>query len=326
MLRICQIGCGSHARLVYADSLNAYKATGAPVETVACCDTDMKAAASYRQLVGFARSYRDWEQMINAEKPDAVILTTPFSITDFIASKLLLRGIPTLMEKPPEDNMQKFLTLLETARRTHTPHQVAFNRRSMPLVTALRQHLGQEPIRFMEGSMHRINRRESFFHTTAIHELDLACYLAQSPVVAMTARYPEVLPGIVNAHFLIEYQSGAIANLNFCPVSGVLSESLSVDTLHGFLGMDMPAWGAQPGRLEVYQEGEPVARMTVADCAEGQEMFITNGFYHQLKTFLEAIMAEEAPPHDLSSCQDSMRLAQCMAQRQMSWKPSTPLI
>jgi myo-inositol 2-dehydrogenase/D-chiro-inositol 1-dehydrogenase len=292
------------------------------VETIACCDTDMKSAAAYRQLAGFARSYSDWEQMINAENPDAVILTTPFSITDFIAAKLLTRGIPTLIEKPPADQMSKFLALLETARRTHTPHQVAFNRRNMPLVASLRRHLGQEPIRFIESAMHRVDRRENYFYATAIHDLDLACYLAQSPVAAMTARYPEVLPGVINAHFLVEFQSGAVASLNFCPTSGVLSENLSISTLNGFFNLDMPAWGACPGSLEIYREGERVARITDEDFPEGNEMFITNGFYHQLQIFFSSLLEGKDPPHPLDSCLDSMRLAQCMAQRQKSWTPS----
>ena len=71
MLRICQIGCGSHARAVYADSLRAYLQTheGA-VDYAACCDLDGAAAASYGQLAGFAAAYSDIDRMLREDIPE----------------------------------------------------------------------------------------------------------------------------------------------------------------------------------------------------------------------------------------------------------------
>lgn len=321
MLRICQIGCGSHARAVYADSLRAYLQTheGA-VDYAACCDLDGAAAASYGQLAGFAAAYSDIDRMLREQQPDAVLLTTPFTITGRLARQLMASGIPTLMEKPPAESYEETLRLSQAASAYGTPHQVAYNRRHMPLIRALRQRLHGQRIQHIDCAMHRVGRRENHFHTTAVHDLDLACYLAGSPLRSMAARYPAVEGEVINAHFLLEYENGAAASLSFCPVSGAVTERIAVTADSGLFIAELPAWGARGGSLEHYRDGVLLERVDDGSLPDGTAMFITNGFYRQLAYFFDHIAAGRAPAHTLSTCLDTALLAQCMADRVTAWR------
>ncbi len=320
MLRICQIGCGSHARAVYADSLRAYSQSHeGQVAYAACCDLDEEAAARYGQLAGFAAAYGDMDQMLREQRPDAILLTTPFTVTSRLARQLLSAGIPTLMEKPPAESYDETLRLAQAAAAYGTPHQVAYNRRHMPLVRALRQRLAGQRIEHIECAMHRVGRRENFFHTTAVHDLDLACYLAGSPLRSMAARYPVVEGDVINAHFLLDYENGAAATLSFCPVSGAVTERIAVTAENGLFVVDLPAWGARSGSLTHYRDGVLQEHLCDESLPDGTAMFITNGFYRQLSDFLDHIAAGKAPEHTLATCLDTALLAQCMADRVIAW-------
>lgn len=323
MLRICQIGCGSHARQVYIDSLAAYRQRhGNQVQYVACCDLDAASAASYAQLAGFSAAYSDTDQMLREQQPDAVLLTTPFTVTGRLAQRLLADGIPTLMEKPPAESYEETIQLVKAAAAHGTHHQVAYNRRHIPLIRALRQRLHGHRIEHIECAMHRVGRRENHFHTTAIHDLDLACYLAGSPLRSMAARYPAVEQDVINAHFLLEYENGAVASLSFCPVSGAVTERIAVTADNGLFVVDLPAWGARSGSLEHYRDGVLQERIDDESLPDGTAMFITNGFYAQLAYFFDHIAAGKAPAHTLSTCLDTALLSQCMADRIVSWQQS----
>ena len=322
-MRVCQIGCGGHASQVYAPALR--KLAGTPgLIYVGCCDISAVRAETYRQAAGFLNCYTHYNDMIRQESPDAILLTTPFAVTDMIAADVLRRGIPCLIEKPPAATLEKIRDLSGVAQESGAMHQVAYNRRHMPLIRALREFTRVESIRTIEYRMHRVNRREDHFHTTAVHGFDLVCYLAGSELANISAAYTAIDPAGENpawhAQFLCEYASGATAALSFAPVSGITLEQISVVTDRALYEADLPVWGARPdgGFLARWVDGKRERIWRDADFADGAAMFESNGFYAQLQAFLDCVSKGQPSPHTLQSSLDSAVLMETMRLRETS--------
>lgn len=320
-MRICQIGCGNHARHVYADALRRVQQEQGLTLT-ACCDTDPARASAYQAENGFERWATDYQAMLRDEQPDAVLLITPFSVTPQIATDILRRGIPCLVEKPPAETLAETQALAAVARETGAWHQVAYNRRHMPLIRALKAQITGEKLLSIEYRMHRVGRKEDFFHTTAVHGFDLVSHLAGGGLVWMAAQYqPLPPPGTIQAGFLCRYAGGICATLDFQPLSGWVCEQVAVVTDAAYYEADLPVWGARAegGSLCRYQDGRPVAKWTDSDFPDGVAMFETNGFYEQLRAFVEAARTRQPSPHTLDSALDAAVLMECMRTRQTQY-------
>jgi len=67
----------------------------------ACCDLDPARAEAFRRDFGYARAFTDPVAMLEAERPDAVVVVVPVEQTVAVGSLVLERGLPLLLEKPP---------------------------------------------------------------------------------------------------------------------------------------------------------------------------------------------------------------------------------
>jgi predicted dehydrogenase len=337
MLRICQIGCGGQAKQSYIPSLARYRREhpGALIPA-ACCDTDAARAEAFRRLGEFDRAYVSYREMLEAEKPDAVILTTPYTVTAKIAADILLRGFPLLLEKPPGDSYSECQMIAGAARKSGVLHQVAFNRRHIPLIRALKDDIAGRgaKIQHIDFQMYRVNRRENSFYSTAIHGIDLVCHLMQSP--CRTARFAygnleRFGAGVFNISIQAEFESLSTAQLSFCPVSGFIKECLTVTTDYGVYVTDIPIWNdLGTGGISLYRENktEPLLREAAFD---GTAMFESNGFYEQLRVFFSHVQAGVQPSDDIFSALTPMALMERIKNRQTScrvepggYPPRTP--
>ena len=77
-------------------------------------------AERYAARFGFARAFADAEAMLDAEKPDAVALVVPETATPALATRILERGLPVLIEKPPGRTASEVDGLIAAARRGGT--------------------------------------------------------------------------------------------------------------------------------------------------------------------------------------------------------------
>src|SRR5258706_16110919 len=98
-MKLCTIGCGEHAGSSHGPAQARYAERHPGVELAACCDIDAKRAEHHRERFGFSRHYTDLQAMLEAEKPDAVILVVPEHATCALACRVLEQGFPLLLEK-----------------------------------------------------------------------------------------------------------------------------------------------------------------------------------------------------------------------------------
>ncbi len=286
-MKLCQVGCGEHARVAHGPSQARCARERPGLELAGCCDLDAERAEAFRRDFGYARAYADPTAMLDAERPDAVVVVVPVERTVAVGSLVLERGLPLLLEKPPGEttaDVDRLIAAAEAGGRAVT-QQVAFNRRFAPLVRELRRRIESAgPLQHVHYEMTRVERRDPDFSTTAIHGLDAVRYLAGCDYAEARFRYreiPELGRGVANILVDAVMTSGATAHLAFCPVAGVLVER-AVAHAHGqSLFLHVPMWGGvdSPGRLWHFVGGRLADELSGERVGDGTALFELGGFY-----------------------------------------------
>jgi len=319
--KVCLIGCGAQAHNSYVTPLRKYTEQFPDTELACCCDVNAQAAEAFAKEAGFAGFSTDYEKMLESEHPDAVLLVTPYTVTASIAQKVLSMGIPALIEKPLGNNAQEAKLILQAAEQSSTPNQVAFNRRHIPLIRALMERIGERPVRHIDYRMHRVQRKEDHFNTTAVHGLDLAGFLAGGKATRVDFAYQSTEhfgQGVMNIQALAQYAGGTTASMSFCPTAGLVCEQLCVALDNETIFVDLPIWGARgnAGFIEVYEKDSLLYSKTGLEISDGDTMPDSNGFTCQLFRFLNDIRAGVRPRDDVASGLEAMNLSDCIAARQ----------
>lgn len=110
-LKCVLIGCGAIAR-EHLTTLGEMK----NVEVPAVCDLLDARAETTKERFGIARSYSNYEQMLDELKPDLVLIATPpASHFSSIAKECLERGLNVSCEKLTTINYADFVSLKELA-------------------------------------------------------------------------------------------------------------------------------------------------------------------------------------------------------------------
>jgi predicted dehydrogenase len=326
MTRLCQIGCGEHARVAHGPSQARCARERGDLLLAACCDLDPERAGSFRREFGYARAFTDPATMLGVERPDAVVVVVPVENTVTVASLVLERGIPLLLEKPPGQRVAEVDRLIAAAGKGRVPHQVAFNRRFAPLVRELRRRIEEAgPLQHLHYEMTRVERRDPDFSTTAIHGLDAVRYLAGCDYAEARFRYrelPELGPGVADILVDAVMTSGATAHLAFCPVAGVLVERATAHVHGHTLFLHVPMWSGvdSPGRLWHFTGGKLVADLGGDRVGDGTALFELGGFYRETAAFLDDVVAGRPPSPSLRESRQSVEIAEHVRERRPEYR------
>ena len=326
-MKICQIGCGEHARVAHGPSQRRCAAERRELVLAACADVDLARAQAFQAEFGHARAYADAAAMLDAERPDAVVVVVPVERTVDVGTLVLERGVPLLLEKPPGSTVAEVDRLIAAAERRRVPHQVAFNRRYAPLVRELRRRIDAAGrLQHLQYEMTRVDRRDPDFSTTAIHGLDAVRFLAGSDYAEARFRYrelPELGPGVANIFVDAVMASGASAQLAFCPVAGVLVERATAHASGETLYLQVPMWGGvdSPGRLVQFTKGALASDVSGAACGDGTALHELGGFYRETAAFLDAVAAGSEPAPSLRESWQSVAIAEQIRERRSEYRP-----
>lgn len=110
--RVALIGCGGIAA-VHAWALGRLE----QVQIVGFCDVEEARAKTFseRYTDGAAGVYTDYEEMLDAVRPDALHICTPHALHVPMAKAALQRGISVFCEKPPAMTWEEFASLRQFA-------------------------------------------------------------------------------------------------------------------------------------------------------------------------------------------------------------------
>ena len=328
IFKICLIGCGNHSSNVHGPSFKKYASLNPQAILGACCDIEESKAAEYSQEFGFMKYYSDFEKMLDDETPNVVCVVTPVEATFDIASKVMKRGYPIILEKPPGKDTREARELLSISKQYNIPNRVAFNRRFMPLVRKLKQlmheNLKTGTIQNLEYYMGRFNRTDPDFSTTAIHGIDAVRFIMDcnyTHVRFFYQEFPESGHGVANIYMYCTFENGATANIHFCPVSGAGIERVRIDALDNTFFLQMPTQNSydSPGRLTHMQRDCVVADLTGKKISDGEESFEVGGFYYENASFFDSLISGQNP-QEIAAAVQSVEVAECIRKKLPEYK------
>ncbi|HJY30645.1 MAG TPA: Gfo/Idh/MocA family oxidoreductase [Pyrinomonadaceae bacterium] len=302
MIRIAIAGCGEHSRASHAAPLARYAAAHPDqIELVAACDLDMDKAVEFCRSFGFVRPYKDLDQMLSVEKPDACVSVMPIEKIVEVGIKLLERCMPCVIEKPLGTSLAEIEKLGQVARDTQTPHMVSVNRRFMPYLNQARSWMSEQgPPRYVRATQVRHQRNEAdFIWSTAIHVLDALRYIA-GEIVTFDVMQPTALWYVI----ALRFESGTIGRIEILPTAGMVEES------YEFFAEGCRARvtaGAGPQRsLRCWQDGELVIE---SEATEEQPEDLRNGAYQEVEEFVRALQTGARPQPCIDDILPSARIS-----------------
>lgn len=324
--RIVLVGCGNIAREVHGDALAAYAAGRPDTELAACCDRDLGRAQAFARDFGFARAYAELDAMLDAEAPQAVLLMAPESVGAALACRIARRGLPLLMEKPPGVDPAQLAAIAAAAQAGGTVAQVAFNRRSMPIVTRLAQALEGVAIDHLACEFVRWKRADPDFSLTAIHGVDAITTLARSSWRELDLRYsphPGRGEGVASIHLWGRFASGATASLTFCPLAGAAVERIAVHAGDASWYARLAVRGPDfPGAIEHHRDGTLAWRVAGDVLPNGGSHHGCGGFLDEDARFLDDLRAGRPPAADVRSAAQAVAICAAIRRREvrLTWE------
>lgn len=321
--KICTVGCGGMANGGHGPSFRKYAQEHDDVILAACCDVDAEKAESYRSKFGFEKYYTDMETMLKTEKPDAVSLVVPVALTERLSIQVVEMGIPVILEKPPGMDREQTLRMIDAAERTGVPHQVAFNRRFMPIVRRFKELRQDMQGQLWQYEFYRVNRKDADFSTTSIHGIDTMKFLAGSDYKSIHFNYypnptdPQLVPAIT---LECSFKDGQAGRITFAPASGISAERCTMHGTNEMIYATLPYHGSkgsldENGLITIARGGE-IVHQEAGQVAEG---FVENGFYGENAHFFDCIRSGIRPTDDIASGLQAVEIADCIRHRKESY-------
>jgi predicted dehydrogenase len=227
-LKLCVIGGGQHSVRCHLPALAHYRerSDGRLILSGIVDKVESKANAAVSQF-GIARAYRDLEEMLRLERPDACLALTSVATNANTAIRLMKAGIPTLMEKPLGATLAEAGTVVEVAAATGSPIMVSMNRRFDPQIHAALRWVGDRQIRYLRATMARHNRKDlHFMEEVGIHLID-AIHMIAGGVRNWNA-YKEAVGYSHWIQVRLEFSSGARGLVDFLPTTGSNAEVIEL--------------------------------------------------------------------------------------------------
>lgn len=311
------VGCGSFSRFVHGPSHRRLSLLDPEIVLAGCCDMDRERAEAYRRDFGFLQTYDDLDAMFDAEKLDAAFVVVAPQHTFGVTQRVLERGVPLFVEKPPGLDFHELSELISLSRKAGVPTQVGFNRRHMPLIRAAKKILAEEfpEIFQINYQMARFDRHEPDFSTTAIHAIDAALHLAGSPYREVELNYQEVGQGTTratNVYLEAACLSGTRVHLGIQPVAGLVSETVSIHGYGRSLIADFGETDAKmPDRLRYYKEN----RLETHQILENPHFEERYGFLQETEAFHRSIRSGGTPSPTLAESLQQVVLMEAIRHR-----------
>ncbi len=176
--RIAVVGAGIHAETNVFPSLANHLLED--VDKIAVCDLDEGKARRMAALCGAGRTYTDYRKMIEAERPDGVIVCLNARLHPAVVMGCLERGVSVLVEKAPAETVEQAAAMREAARKAGRVVMVGHQKRHGTAYRQAKEIVSQEAsfgrVVQVEAKMHGMPRFPNNFSCLMewqIHNIDL---------------------------------------------------------------------------------------------------------------------------------------------------------
>ena len=192
------------------------------VEVVALCDPNGDELAALAARLPGAVAFDDFESMLERAALDAVFIVTPEAFHPAQALSAIGRGVATFVEKPLAMTVAEGAQVAAAAAAAGVPLQIGFVLRFDIQHALLKARIASGALGQIVSLRAKRNTSKAWFpdygdrahpiHETAIHDIDLLFWYAESPVTRVQAiarnlsgmRYPD------GCWALLEFANGAV--------------------------------------------------------------------------------------------------------------------
>jgi predicted dehydrogenase len=292
-ISIAIVGCGGWAHYTHMPCIVKY----GKADVVACADINIQNAKSLHEKFNISLYFADYNEMLEKTNPDAVICLVSENAIAKVASDIILRGYPVMLEKPPGKTVEETKMIYEAAQKSGKIHMVAFNRRFAPAYLKLKEMIadnGDDDVKYINYKFHRIKRHESNFEDTAIHAIDAVKFLAGSDFKCVEIKYQEMPylgKNVANYYIYFEFINGLFAIAEILVSTGDSFEGCEIHAEKGIYRASLPMGNdINSGGIE-YKSAEGLYRNIKKDeICPYAEPYISQGFYNEHKYFYECII------------------------------------
>lgn len=295
-----------------------------------CALADPDPAASALAAQWAVPSFADHRQMLDAVRPEAVIVANPNALHVATALDCLEQGIPVLLEKPVGTTPAEVAGLVAAQRASQVPLLVGHHRRHNPLVARVRELLSAGAIGRLVTvtALWQLQKPDDYFAsawrreagagmllTNLIHDLDLLRHLC-GEVRQVQAFTDNALRGYANADsavITLQFENGALGSLT-------ASDGVTAPWSWELTSGENPVYPRQPDQpcylfagtagalsvpqLRLWRYAEPGAGWHQPLEAHSQAPAKDEALRRQLEHFVRVVRREEAP---LVSADDAAR-------------------
>ncbi|MCL2093279.1 MAG: Gfo/Idh/MocA family oxidoreductase [Treponema sp.] len=317
-LRLALIGCGAFPYNTLYPMLR-----NLPIELAGICDLNPAMTERFSNFYRAPRAYGDFKEMIDQEKPEAVLCVTNLD-THYEAAKYCLeRGINILTEKAPCQNADQAEELSALQKKSGKFHGVLFNRRwgtayTLAKEVAARGDLGKLTMIYSKFNTKAYKDIDFFVYNHIIHMIDLTVFIAgelSSP--ALQALVLGERSGALEIHCRA-LESGALCTIQSATEQDEAypMERLDLAGTRGNLTADNWRdfhWDRTgPGRdmdysLPLDRQGDSLSWHPAGGYGIGRGIFSYMGFEAALDEFVKAALGEGTFSCTIEDCIPTMR-------------------
>ena len=312
-VRVALIGAGGMANAVHYPSLATFK----DAELVAICDLDADKLAKTAAKFGIPQTFSNYKEMLDKTKPDAVYALMPPYVLFDVAMDVMERGHNLFIEKPPAATTHQTLCLAKKAEDKKLITAVGFQRRYHPFVHHCFEKVKTvgQPHQVVSHFLKATNIGPNYpyyrgaidlFHCDAIHAVDALryyCGLSKVKAVASDVRNLDSwFP--VSFKALVYFENDAVGILHVNWRTGARSLKFEFHAAGASAYVD--ADGA--GEVWFATQKDPVVKTTYTDHVQSKDTFMTQGFWHESRAFIDAIKAGRQVHNNLQDSVLSMEL------------------
>lgn len=254
-LNIGMIGCGNISRS-HADVL---ESLGVNIQAVSATPNS-KNIGSFVKEYSVKHSYKNWNEMIEQEKLDAVWVVASWDVIDEMLLPILEYKIPVFFEKPVALSHEKIEAAIDMHKDMIERVQVGYNRRFYDFIPSIKEILKTVSVKGIEihipegtSGIKNIKLLNNLFLQNSSHVLDLLCYLLDSSEIKidLIIRHTNPVDGTpmgyngfllvdnsIPVHLIASWDSPANFGLKFHSAN-ILVELLPLETAVIYEGFDI---------------------------------------------------------------------------------------
>ena len=308
-VKVALIGAGGMANGYHYPSLKAMD----DVELAAISDLVPEKLKATADRFGISKTYSDFRKMIDEVKPDAVYALMPPHHIHGVAMEVLNRGCHMFIEKPPGINAFQARHMAECARKNKVLAMCGFQRRHVPLFTAMRKKVeSRGPIHTVVATFVKCSFPAAGYYDNAIdllscdavHAVDALRYYCGGEVVSLASDVRNLGGDDNNAFYAIaKFSTGATGILQTNWACG--RRFFKVE----FHAQGISAYGDPDEGGVVYKDGNVEGQaFDPAECAGGSEEWRRVGFYAENRHFIDSVKSGKQPIGDLADTVKTMEL------------------